>query len=75
MEWDLQTIPRHAGPSKKEFAGYRRNYQAAEAAYAALAKAFEGQTTAFDRPDLGDRRDHTLKALRKTLDIVRRRLP
>ena len=36
MEWDLQTIPRHVGPSKKEFAGYWRNYEAAEAAYAAL---------------------------------------
>ena len=75
MEWDLQTIPRHVGPSKKEFAGYWRNYEAAEAAYAALAKAFANQLTPFDRPDLGDRRQKTLMAFRKTLDVVRKRLP
>ena len=74
MEWDLQTIPRHVGVSKKELDGYRRNYEAAEAAFAELAKAFENQRTPFDRPDLGDRRQATLLSLRKTLDIVRKRL-
>ena len=75
MEWDLQTIPRRVGPSKKEYAGYRRNFAAAEAAYAELANVFESQRTPFDRPDLGDRRKSTLKELRKTLDIIRQRLP
>lgn len=75
LECDVMTIPRRVGPSKKEYAGYRRNYAAAEAAYVELAKAFERQLTPFDRPDLGDRRKVTLKALRNTLDCVRRRLP
>lgn len=75
LEWDLHTIRRRVGPSKKEYAGYRRNYAVAEAAYAALVKAFENQRTPFDRPDLGDRREEALKELRKTLDVVRKRLP
>ena len=75
LEWDLHTIRRRVGPSKKEYAGYRRNYAVAEAAYAALVKAFENQRTPFDRPDLGDRREEPLKELRKTLDVVRKRLP
>lgn len=70
MEWDLQTIPRHVGLSKKELAGYQRNFRAAKAAYVALEKAFANQKTPFDRPDLGDRRNKTLDALRKTLSVI-----
>ena len=75
MEWDMQTIPRHTGPSRKEYAGYWRNYRAAETAYAALEAAFKAQQSPFDRPDLGDRRDSMLKELRATLDTIRKRLP
>jgi len=52
----------------------RRNFAAADAAYAELAKAFENQRTPFDRPDLGDRRPTALKALRESLDVIRKRL-
>lgn len=74
LEWDLQVIPRHIGVSKKELAGYWRNYEAAEAAFAALKRAFDAQATPFDRPDLGDDRNAVLNEMRKTLDSVRKRL-
>ncbi len=75
MEWDLQVIPRHVGLSNKELAGYWRNYDAADAAFTALERAFKAQATPFDRPDLGDDRNAVLTEMRKTLDIVRKRLP
>ena len=75
MEWNLQTIPRRTGPSKKEFSGYRRNFEAAERALADLEKAFANQRTPFDRPDIEDRRDSVLRQYRETLDKIRRHLP
>ena len=74
LEWSLQTNPRRIGHSRKELAGYRRNYEAAEQAYAALEKAFANQKTVFDRPYLIDARKRILGRLRETLDTVRRRL-
>lgn len=75
VEWDLQTIPRRVGPSKKEFAGYWRNFRAAEKALANLKKAFANQKTPFDRPDLGDHRELVLERYRQTLDSIRKHLP
>ena len=73
-EWDLQSVPRHVGVSKKELAGYWRNYETAEAAFVALGSAFKAQATPFDRPDLGDDRNAVLNEMRKTLDIIRKHL-
>ena len=75
LEWDLRIIPRRVGVSEKELRGYRRNFAAAEAAYAALEKAFAEQRTPFDLPDLGDSRKHVLSEMRNTLDAIRKRLP
>ena len=58
----------------KELAGYRRNYEIAEKAYAALENAFASQNTVFDRPYFHDQRQYALAGLRKTLNIVRKRL-
>ena len=74
-EFDVKVIPRRVGLSRKELAGYRRNYEIAEKAYAALEKAFADQKMVFDRPYFYDQRQHALAELRKTLDIVRKRLP
>ena len=49
--------------------------RALEKAYFALERAFADQKTAFDRPYNQDQRRHALAELRKTLDIVRKRLP
>ena len=71
----MQIVPRRVGLSRKELAGYLRNYEIAEKAYAALEKAFADQKTVFDRPYFYDQRRYVLAELRKTLDIVRKRLP
>lgn len=73
-EFGVKIVPRRTGLSRKELAGYRRNYEIAEKAYAALEKAFAAQETVFDRPYRHDQRQYALAELRKTLDIVRRRL-
>lgn len=73
-EFGVQIVPRRVGLSHKELAGYRRNCEIAEKAYASLEKAFADQTTVFDRPYFHDQRQYALAELRKTLDIVRKRL-
>jgi len=75
IEFGVKTIPRRVGLSNKELNGYRRNYEIAEKAYAALEKVLANQKTPFDLPDDGDQRATALTELRKTLDIVRKHLP
>lgn len=81
FEWDLQVVPRRANLSRKEIRGYLRNFAAAEKACRDVEAAIAAQDSVFDLPDLvhpgGSRGRVTWlqKAMRKTLDAIRNRLP